>query len=1017
MLIGILSTPIASTITSAYCILNPSGIQVEYHFDINSNTGECVVSKQHVERWRDSLICGFAVALLALVTGYSPVLAQESAEAVIEEIVVTGSRLRRSDLSAPSPTVVVTEQDVRLSGRGTLEGLLNELPQLNADNTSSTANISQAGLHTADLRSLGPERTLVLVNGKRFVPANESGLVDLSRIPDALIERIEIITGGASAVYGSDAIAGAINFILRDDFEGVDLRYNYGASTKDDGQTNTLSLTFGTNYADDRGNIIVSASWYDQDSVLFDDRSYSAVNFDVRDGELVRAGSSNIPGTRINLSTSEIAGLVGVDLTDFTTDRDFSAGGAGGCTRLAGVRFGTSGVPLPFCDPEDRFNTNPTNFLLRPLERYSISGLSHFEITEGVEVYAELFFTNNRNTWNLNAASFGPRTSGQNGLILPDYVNNPVLFQATRDFLLANATIFDPDGDGDAFIQNGGRRLNEAGSRFFNYDNTSYSLTSGLRGDLDLGGKDWQWDTYYQFQRATESQHFINVLSSLRLSLGVDVTVDPSTNEVRCTNEFVGCVPVNVLGLNSVTPEMALFLTPDKGDQEYFDRNVFQATMNGDLFEMPAGSVAAAFGFEWRERSYEFLPGGLNEGGVNGSQLASQNVETDVWELFTEVRIPLVEDMLSVELAYRYSDYSSSGGNDTYKVGLEYAPVEWLRFRGAFNRAVRAPNLSELFSPQTRSFEGGDDPCNSQLNPSQTVKDFCVLTGVPAADIDTFVPSIDLVGRRGGNPNLDVEESDTITLGFVVSPPFIEGLNVTVDWYDIEVTDAVTTTTAEDVVNTCFATLDANSAFCQSITRFQNGLIDEVLAVASNFATVQVSGVDLSFDYTRELPDSWGIGSSGATFALRGLMGWLFEREIQTIESAPVVDCAGFAGRGCSGFGARMVPDFGSKIDIRYLSGNFSTGLAARTIGEFDFVAGDIRGEPFGFKVPDETYWDIDANYQFNDSIQLHVIFKNFTDNEPQLMGQQLQGDSGVDVGLYDVIGSRFTVGFRYLFD
>ena len=979
-----------------------------------------------VERLRGLLLCGFTAAFLVPLTGNSPALAQAGAGgaqgAEIEEIVVTGSRLRRDDLSAPSPTVIVTADEVRLSGRGTLEGLLNELPQLNADGTASTANISQAGMHTADLRSLRPERTLVLVNGKRFAPANQSGLVDVSRIPDALIERIDVITGGASAVYGSDAIAGAINFIMDNDFEGLDVRYNNGASTKSDGQTNKLDVTFGTNYADDRGNLVLSFSRFDQQPVLFDDREYSRYNVDVRDGQLVRAGSGNIPGTRFSLTGSQVDSLVGVDLTDFTTDRDWSNGGAGTCGRVAGVRFGRNGEPLPFCDPEDRFNTNPTNYLLRPYERYSITGLADFRIHENVEAYTELYFTNNQNTWNLNASSFTPRTSGQRGLILPNYVNNPVLPQAARDFISANAHVFDQDGDGNALLLNGGRRLNEAGSRYFSYDNTSYSATGGLRGDLDLGERNWQWDAYYQYHRATEAQHSINGLSSLRLSLGVDVTVDPVSGEVRCTNAFVGCVPVNVLGLDSVTPEMAVFLTPDKGDQEFFDRSVMHASINGDLFDMPAGPVSAAFGFEFREQSYQFLPGGLNEGGPRGGPLPGQDVGNDVSELFAEARFPLIEgspgvELLALELAARYSDYSSSGGSNTYKAALEYAPSGWLRFRGAYNRAVRAPNLDELFKPQAVSFEGGDDPCDSNLSPSQTVKDFCVSTGVPAVDIDSFVPTVELIGRRGGNPNLDVEQSDTVTLGFVVSPPFLEGLNLTLDYYDIEVNDAITTTKAEQVVNACFATLDANSPFCRAIVRYPSGLIEEVLAVASNFATFQVSGVDLSLDYTTDLPSTWGVGGSGAALAVRGLVGWLSERKTQSISIAPVIDCAGFAGRNCSGFASRMVPNFGSKFDIRYLSGNFSAGLGIRTIGEFDFYPGDTRGAPFDNKVPAETYIDIDANFQVNDAIQLHIIFKNITDNEPQLMGQQLQGDSGVDVGLYDVVGQRFTIGFRYLFN
>ena len=940
----------------------------------------------------------------------------------VEEIVVTGSRLKRGDLSAPSPTVILSEEDVRLSGRGTLEGILNELPQFNADGTASTADTSGAGLHTADLRSLRPERTLVLVNGKRFAPANETGLVDLSRVPDALIDRVEVITGGASAVYGSDAIAGAVNFIIRNDFEGLDVRYDYGTSTKNDAETNKISLTFGTNFADDRGNVTASVEWYDQKPALFDDRSFSEFAFDVRDGELVRAGSSNIPGTRFSLSETEISQLVGVDLTDFTTDRDFSNGGTGSCTRVSGIRFGRNGVPLPFCDPEDRFNTNPTNYLLRPYERYSLSALAHFEISEGVEAYTESFFSNNRNTWNLNSESFRPRTSGQTSLVLPDYVNNPVLFPATRAFIAANAGIFDPDGDGNAEFFAGGRRLNEAGSRFFNYDNTSFSITGGLRGEFDFRNGPWAWDTFYQVHRATEAQNVTQRVSDIRLSLAVDVVVDPVTGEARCRNEFVGCVPANFLGIDSLTPEMVEFLTPDIGDDKKFDRRILHGSITGELFELPAGPVAAAFGFEWREDEYQFIPGGLNQEGVDGSVPPAVNASSDVSEVFTEFRIPLVADrtgidLLAVELAYRYSDYSNSGGNDTYKYSIEYAPVDWLRFRGAYNRAVRAPSLNDLFSPQIAIFEGGVDPCDSQLNPSQEVKDLCVLTGVPAGDIDTFVPTVELTARRGGNPDLDVEKSDTVTAGFVMSPPFIEGLNLTLDWYEIEVEDAITAVQGETIAQACYSGLDINSPFCRAITRLPNGLIFEVLATSSNIASLKSSGWDLSFDYRNDLPDAFGIGTNGAEISLIGWAGLQDERTIQQISTAPGIDCAGLMGRNCSGFNNRPVPDQQFKISLNYHSGQLTLGTTARMIGEFGFVADDVRGEAFGNKISAETYWDFSANYYFTDNFQINAVLKNAFDNEPTLVGQEIAGDAGVDVGLYDVIGQRVTVGLRYVFD
>jgi iron complex outermembrane receptor protein len=392
-----------------------------------------------------------------------------------------------------------------------------------------------------------------------------------------------------------------------------------------------------------------------------------------------------------------------------------------------------------------------------------------------------------------------------------------------------------------------------------------------------------------------------------------------------------------------------------------------------------------------------------------------------VWELFTEARIPLLKDLpgvdsLAIELAYRYSEYSGSGSVETYKGGLEWGPVEWLRFRGAFNRAVRAPNLRELFAPQTRGFEGGEDPCDSQQNPSQAVKDFCVLTGVPADVIDTFVPSVDLTGRRGGNPNLVPEESDTVTFGFVMSPPFVPGLNLTVDYYNIKVNDAINTVTAEQQLATCYQLLDINDQSCRSVTRLPNGLVFEVLALASNISTFEVSGLDLSFDYGFDLPEALSFGSSGAMLNFRGLAGWMFERKSQQIDIAPVVDCAGRMGTGCSGFGNRPIPDFTAKIDLRYVSGAVGAGLTMRRIDSFGFVPGDLRGAVFGNKVAAENYFDFDASYEVSDALSLHAVVKNFTDEQPTVLGQGIAGDAGVDVGLYDVLGRRFVAGFNYSF-
>jgi len=377
-----------------------------------------------------SVLCGatlFAPAALA-----QEVPAEEEVEAAPapppEEgvIVVTGSRLIRSDLSAPSPLTVVGEEAITLSGNVTIENTLNEFPQLASGNTSSVNNGGGSGVLTANLRGLGSTRTLVLVNGRRFIPANADGSVDLATIPDALVERVEIITGGASAVYGSDAIAGAVNFILKDDFEGFEASYQYGQTFRDDGKTHKVDATLGANLGGGLGNVTLSASYTTRDEIFQVDRGFAQVPLDTVNGELVPGGSGSIPGTRVPLSESQRDSLVGVNLDP-----------SGACTAITGIRFGDGGRVLPYCQPQDAYNYAANNFLLRPLERTQISGTAHYELAPGVEAYAEAYFINSRNEFRQAPDSFTPLTPGapSSTLLVPNYATSASLSPTVRQFL------------------------------------------------------------------------------------------------------------------------------------------------------------------------------------------------------------------------------------------------------------------------------------------------------------------------------------------------------------------------------------------------------------------------------------------------------------------------------------------------------------------------------------------------------------------------------------------------------
>ena len=931
--------------------------------------------------------------------------------ATLDTLTVTGSRLIRQDLNAPSPTTVVTREDIQMSGSATIENTLNEFPQLAAGNTSSVNNGGGSGVLTANLRGLGASRTLTLVNGRRFMPANSDGVVDLASIPDALIENVEIITGGASAVYGSDAIAGAVNFILRQDFEGLEAAYTHGATAEGDGAYDKADVTIGGNFADGRGNAVFSISRTERDPVLQADRSFSQVPLDTVAGELVPGGSGSVPGTRIGLSGAQLASLVGVDLSP-----------AGECSAITGVRFGEGGVALPYCSPQDAYNYADLNYLQRPLERTQVTALGRFRLTDTVEAYGEAYYANNRNGYQQAPDSFTPVTPGapSSTLLVPNYATNPVLLPAVRQFFADNAQIFDPDGDGVAQIVGAGRRADELGPRFYTYERASWNVIGGLRGEFELGdGHWWRWDAFYQEQRTRTDITNNNQINQARLSQALDATID-ANGQLVCVNPGSGCVPASIFGLGSISSDAAAFLTPQRASYETFDRTVGGASMSGTLFDLPAGAVSLAFGAEYRKDEYAFQPSPMDVSGDYGAVSQSPMAgEYTVRELFAEFRVPLLSGArfaheLALEGAARYSDYSTIGGVNTWKLGAEWAPADWLRLRSAYNVAIRAPSLNELYAPQTRGFTAGVDPCTAAANPTPAQQQLCIAQGVPAADLPNFTQgSVGFERTTGGNPDLAEEQSKTFTVGAVFSIPAVEGLNFAVDYFEVEVEDAITSITANQMLADCFTRLDPNSASCQSIVRLPNGQIDDVRSILQNIGLLKASGLDVQADYRFALPDAWAIGG-GAEVSLTALASWLFERSMQVIADQGELDCAGYMGGGCGGgTGNFMIPDFKFNLTAGYRKGPLSLRLQSRMIGEFELTPGTTAAVE---RSPRAWYFDANASYDINEHLQVFAGIDNIADRQPPILGTALAGDANTDVSLYDVLGRRYFFGARVRF-
>jgi iron complex outermembrane recepter protein len=930
------------------------------------------------------------------------------------EVVVTGSRLIRNDLSAPSPVTVVGEQNIRLSGNATIERTLNQFPQLGQGNTSSVNNGGGSGILTANLRGLGATRTLTLVNGRRFIAANSSGSVDLASIPDALIQRVDIVTGGASAVYGSDAIAGAVNFVLKENFHGLEASANLGINERGDGFQQKYDLTLGANLGENRGNAAVSFSYTKVDSYTQADRSFSRLPLadNAAHTDFVYSGSGNIPGTRIPLSGTNLGRVVGVQPA------------TGSCTSVTSVRFLSDGTPAQYCSPEDSYNYAGFNLLQRPLERFNVSGIAHYDVTDHVTAFLETFYVNSRNNYVLAPDSFTPLTpSAANPLtttLLVPYVNNPILPATVSQFFANNTAIFDPNRTGVASVVGAGRRTDEFGTRRNYYERNGIDATAGLRGDFDMLGQNFRWEVFGQYIRNKEDTRSLGVVNSARLSQSLNAVLD-SSGQIVCRSGVTGCVPVNLFGVGSLSEGAESWLTPRRDSYNIFERTVAGASISGTLFELPAGPVAVAAGVEYRRDDYEGTVSPFDLAGEYGSASATAVAGAfNVKEVFGEVRVPLLKDIpfassLSIEGAIRYSDYSSVGAVTAYKGGAEYAPVSWFRFRGAYNRAVRAPNVNELFSPISTGFTGGTDRCDKSQTRSPERLAFCVSQGIAQADIAGFTQAaLGLTQRGGGNPNLRPEKSDTYTIGAVISPPFIRRLNITVDYFKVKVNDAIIQPNVDQVLNDCYSTLDLANPSCQAVVRDASGQINYVSTQWLNTGFLKTSGIDAQLDWRVPLPSAISLMGNPAQLSIQAVASWLFNKTQKTLTNTTPQDCAGYYGAGCSsGTGGLILPDFKLNLAGTLNSGPVSWRVQGRMIGSLD--AYKTITTTAG-KIPAVWYFDSTVTFDINDRMSWTIGVNNLTDKQPPIFGTTYVGDANTDVSLYDVAGRRYFTGVTFKF-
>ncbi len=940
----------------------------------------------------------------------APAIAQEEVPTDLEEILVTGSRIPRANLTAPTAVTTIDAEVIERSGLINVADILRAVPSFGVSALSSgNSNFFTAsnGINTLQLRNLEEDRTLVLVNGRRYVSGIAgSSAVDFNTIPTELIERVEVVTGGASAIYGSDALAGVINVILNDDFEGVRVGYQFGEADAGGQIESRFNLTAGGNFNDDRGNAVISMTYTENK------------------GTFARQ--------RANTQVDDIAACV-LDATQscqVEVNNFFSSFAEGGrfFVPSTGESFGISSGTGPTATVApwdlDQFGFNRQEFrrYTVPLERYLVSTLLDYDMGGEVNAFVEATFAQTRTESEIEP--FPHSNSDLNLGGIP--VDNPFVPAAIRDAVLAA---------GDTEIQYF-RRTTEVGNRGASARRNTYRLLAGFEGDI---ADQWDWQVFYGFGRMDDSQQGggqINVPAMREALNAIDGDGDPATFDPVCASEFAraeGCVPINLFGIGSISPEAAAYVRAPSSRQQFTQQSIAGATIGGTLFEMPAGDVSFVVGGEYRDEKAEDVPdvltqAGLNAGNAEAPIFGSYNVK----EAFVEFEVPLLKDApgireLSFGGAYRFSDYNTVDSTDAYAGRLSWSPIDSLRFRAQYARAVRAPNISELFAPGGENFATVADPCNgvtatSTGNIAENCRSIPAIAERIAATGSFSLTQTEIQGTGGftgrGNPNLDVETSDSWTFGVVYNNEFGRGgdLLLSVDYFSIEIDHLIDTIERQTAVDFCFDTPASNfpNQFCDFLTRdtagpaFQLGELTGVDSGFVNEGTLETEGIDVSALWSWSM-DDWFASVPGQASVRLNYTHLLDFTETKFSVPDDLVGETGFA------------------EDKAQMALTYDTGPWA-AIWEWNYIADSVpdNSNPlFNFGVGAYNVHDLQVSYDFADSglrdsllgnVRLYAGANNLFDEDAPIILSGVPGNTtgtDTDASVYDPIGRTWYVGFN----
>lgn len=967
------------------------------------------------------------------------------------DIVVTGSRIRSATLTSPSPLQAVTAEDIANTGRLEIQEVLQQNPAFGLPGQSrniSNFGTASAGLATVNLRNLGANRTLVLIDGRRVVAGVPgTAQVDLTMIPTPFIERVDVLTGGASAIYGSDAIAGVVNFIYKKNLEGLEANVQTGVSERGDDDQYNINLTLGHNFADGRGNVMLYGGWTKQGLVRSLDRARSRTD-QTSVGALQRSNArtdanltaaQNLFVAQPNRSTVVPAGTFAAGTGTYTIDP-------------------TTGAVRPFVAATDGFDRTPYQAIAVPLERRMFAARGTYDVGSDISVYAEGTYANVKSqtfmeplplvpTGNLGLFRQGNGRYNIEGLAVnpanpaqTTRVVNPLVPTALYNL----ATDTNGDGFRDISLT---KRLTEfgGGQRFAPVDRTNLRMVVGAEGKI---GSRWNWDAYYSWGETKASQSLSGLVNQDRFIQALDVVRDVydvnrngSTTDAVCASAEAraqGCVPIDVYGPGRISPEAIAYVQATSLRDARQTMQVAAANLSGTVFDLPAGPVQVAVGAEYRKESSREVFDPLSNVARNGYvQLTNTAGSFDVKEAYGEIVVPLLHDtpffqQLTLRGAGRVSDYSTVGTFYAWNGGIEWSPVADIRLRGVYARAVRAPNIGELYAAPTVGIGTVNDPCAGVTATSTgTTSTVCRAAPGVLANIQANggVFTLNQTDRQGvgtlssSNPNIREEKARTYTLGAVINPLSIaalRNLTVTVDYYDIRLNDAIARTNTDYVLQRCYAENDPT--FCALVSRrsvasgpYSAGSIQQVDAALVNSGGASIRGIDATASYRQGLA-ALGLGDGAAVFAvsyshiikqisipLTGAAQDRIDGEINAPRDRAQVS-VGYDGEA-----------FGFTLNGQYIGASY---LDDQYRARFLLADGSLPDKKY-FRVKPFFYTDLQMRWTATKHFEFYGGVNNLFDVEPPRIITGLVGSvTGTETaaGTYDPIGRRFYAGARLRF-